>query len=599
MTTTRQFNVQGDGLWFRLVDPKKSGNNLTLVFESREVAILRTYNKPLTASWGQQTRVAFVKRMIREVKEFPLVLKTPVLKKPPKNQKQVKSKAKKKEDRDLGLRQDYRYDSKISGVRPTITIKGAPASPNQIKNCDVVLDVGAGMALRRKFLVMAIMAGIVESQCNNLPFGDETSIGFFQQQPQYYPGVGMDLVKQATAFYGKLKAVEAANPSKPYWELVADVQRPREDLRKEYDRWRHEAERIVDAYGVVGGDDSTDADVALQNLMSWEAKEAINYQFTRGQPMQDKGGGVKWKRENSWDCMGRLADEVNWRRFEVSGKVYFIDEPSLFKSQPQMYISEETDGVQWIDWDLDIGKEGAIVTVEAFLGKWAAPPGSTVVIFDEGPINGRWLVTEIDRNIFGSDGTITLKKPRGKLPEPTRQDLQSQWTTGILTGGRGEGKPNKALGDYVDPLTTPMPKSSQFRVSDPEGAPSAVGGRFHAAVDWMAPANSEVRSPQDGEVVEITASKGSTGQVYGGVVKVQTQRGYVWVFRHVNPSASIRVGKQVDAGDRLAGVTAWFTNPFSSHAHIELWKTLGGGYRLENMLDPIEYIKQVKAGKPV
>ena len=32
----------------------------------------------------------------------------------------------------------------------------------------------------------------------------------------------------------------------------------------------------------------------------------------------------------------------------------------------------------------------------------------------------------------------------------------------------------------------------------------------------------------------------------------------------------------------------WADNPKSSHSHIEVWKTLGGGYNVSNMLDPIE-----------
>jgi hypothetical protein len=36
-------------------------------------------------------------------------------------------------------------------------------------------------------------------------------------------------------------------------------------------------------------------------------------------------------------------------------------------------------------------------------------------------------------------------------------------------------------------------------------------------------------------------------------------------------------------------VTAWRDGP--SHAHIELWKTLAGGYVFENMLDPLQFLR--------
>jgi hypothetical protein len=48
----------------------------------------------------------------------------------------------------------------------------------------------------------------------------------------------------------------------------------------------------------------------------------------------------------------------------------------------------------------------------------------------------------------------------------------------------------------------------------------------------------------------------------------------------------------VSAGQRLASVVKWADNPKSSHAHIELWKTLGGGYNYENMIDPMSWFRK-------
>ena len=39
-------------------------------------------------------------------------------------------------------------------------------------------------------------------------------------------------------------------------------------------------------------------------------------------------------------------------------------------------------------------------------------------------------------------------------------------------------------------------------------------------------------------------------------------------------------------GQKIASVSAWTGG--STHAHIEHWKSLSGGYRYENMLDPME-----------
>lgn len=141
----------------------------------------------------------------------------------------------------------------------------------------------------------------------------------------------------------------------------------------------------------------------------------------------------------------------------------------------------------------------------------------------------------------------------------------------------------------VKPLDARLTSISEFGVSDPEGAPANNGNRYHAGKDWFAPAGTKVRSPIDGRIVEVRPSTGSSGQVFGGTVKVQGKDGKVWVFRHVNP-ADVRVGQNVEAGKTIARVTNWTGGP--DHTHVELWKSLSGGYDFENMIDPMKYLKK-------
>lgn len=147
------------------------------------------------------------------------------------------------------------------------------------------------------------------------------------------------------------------------------------------------------------------------------------------------------------------------------------------------------------------------------------------------------------------------------------------------------GTPRPAGRAIVLPLATSPGFVSEFRVRDAEGAPSSDGHKYHAAKDWFAPGGSTVRSPCAGRVVEVRPSRGNSGQIFGGVVKVEADADKrVWVFRHVEPSP-LAVGQPVAAGQVLARVTKWRGG--QSHAHIELWKSLAGGYRLQNMLDPM------------
>lgn len=142
---------------------------------------------------------------------------------------------------------------------------------------------------------------------------------------------------------------------------------------------------------------------------------------------------------------------------------------------------------------------------------------------------------------------------------------------------------------FQRPIAARLTSISEFGVQDAEGAPANNGARYHAGKDWFAPGGSRVRSPIAGRIVEVRASSGNSGQVFGGTVKVQGNDGKVWVFRHVDPS-NVRVGQRVNAGDQIARVTRWADGP--SHAHIELWKTLGGGYDFENMIDPMRYLRR-------
>jgi len=149
-------------------------------------------------------------------------------------------------------------------------------------------------------------------------------------------------------------------------------------------------------------------------------------------------------------------------------------------------------------------------------------------------------------------------------------------------------KRQKLLGDnhVVAPLSTPPNSSSEFALQDAEGAPSDNGHKYHAAKDWFAPGGSRVGAPVAGVIVEAKPSKGNTGQVFGGVVKIEAASDKkVWVFRHVDPK--IKLHEPVTPGERIATVTKWRDGP--SHSHIEIWKTLSGGYDYENMIDPMRY----------
>ncbi len=134
--------------------------------------------------------------------------------------------------------------------------------------------------------------------------------------------------------------------------------------------------------------------------------------------------------------------------------------------------------------------------------------------------------------------------------------------------------------------------ASEFSGRDAEGAPGA-GGSYHAAYDFFTEENAPIRAPFAGTIVEVRASRGTSGQIFGGTVKLQGADGKVWVFRHVTPG-SVTVGQQVGAGTQIAVTSPWTDGP--EHTHIEVWKTLSGGYNVSNMEDPLPYLQALYQG---
>jgi hypothetical protein len=147
-------------------------------------------------------------------------------------------------------------------------------------------------------------------------------------------------------------------------------------------------------------------------------------------PFQFRRGGSDGTREDSWTCLQRLAQEVNWRCFCSAGAVWFISESELRKAKPRLVLSEQTLGVSAIDFDIDNGKVRSQVSVTCRARRWAAPPGSVVQLSGLGPANGLWLVASVQRGLFDADATITLKRATQKLPEPAPEAAPTPTTGG-------------------------------------------------------------------------------------------------------------------------------------------------------------------------
>lgn len=130
-------------------------------------------------------------------------------------------------------------------------------------------------------------------------------------------------------------------------------------------------------------------------------------------------GSSQNKTEDTWTALTRLASEVNWRCFEVGGTVVFGPDSWLLTLPSLGTIRENTSGVDFIDFDYDVGKPLTQVTVTCVAKAWAIPPGTPVTLAGMGVADGLKLVTSISRSLFFETASVTLTAPQKALPAPT------------------------------------------------------------------------------------------------------------------------------------------------------------------------------------
>jgi murein DD-endopeptidase MepM/ murein hydrolase activator NlpD len=588
------FDINIDGLWFRLCKVSRNPGDdiLELTFEDREIAILRTFNKFKIARRTKVTRAEFILNLIREA--FPdIKVVIPELHKIEPIEKAVdaptwgqntgkSSKAQTNANKQPGIPLDWNNNIiNSSGSLPGksgelqqhgLYVKTELADKSQIQMANIIIATGVSMGASRKVLVCAIMTAITESTLHNYSGGDADSVGLFQQRASW--GSYADRHDPATAsklFYNPAIQYDKTYANVPYWLLCADIQRPREDLRQQYDKWHDEAERFVNAYGIVGGDAETSS--AAANNSGWSPDGGSEFFYYRGDPQDGK---VAWKHEDSWTCIQRLANEVNWRAFFVSGVFYYIRDDELFKTQPIAYITEDTDGVEGIGFDYDTGKKSAQVDLTARVGTWLAPPGAVIALQKQGPVSGRWLVNEFSRSLFDSKASITLKKPLPQLPEPLSSNLTDlpSWAPQPKTTASTDPAPstNPFVGQYTPPV--PVPPSLRDRnISSPEDHAKRALGNWQSdqAYDIKGDPGTPVFAVEAGTIVKVNNNHTfeHDGNIFGAQITLKGINGISWFYTHVENLAPLIIeGSKVEAGAQLGTITKWDSAPASSHVHL-------------------------------
>lgn len=418
-------DLQYDGTWFRLVKMTKSGTEVTLTFEDRDVAYLRTHTKPRKVSRNKMTRAQFVRSLIREVQRNRIRFFCPEV-----NERQPIGKTKqdaKPKARTPKTRADDKQRGLAKGAQ--LAVKGVGATPEQRRNGQRVLDVADQLGAGPKATKALIAACIVESTMKIIPLGkgDRDSAGILQVRVSTSGSESRSLdiewcVKKflRDGFYrdplmGSGGAMEKARkfPNASAGRVAQATQGS--GVPNAYDIFADEAQDWLDAYGGASGVDTGGSGTA--------APGRKRYEFARGEP---------GKREDSWTCIQRLAQEVNWRAFMDQGTLYFVSQDRLIAARASYVVSEDTDGVNWIDFDIDQGKAISEASVSARTDLFDVRIGSVMAVRDMGRADGRYIVTDVRRSLFSTDTDITLKRATPTLPEPSAE------STAGPSGGQGD-----------------------------------------------------------------------------------------------------------------------------------------------------------------
>lgn len=410
----RQVDMSLDGQWWRLVKVSKTGDALTLTFEDRVVSYLRQITTPRKAARSKMTRAEFALSIVREVKQGGGIgFVSPDL--------HVRQAVAPIADSTQQTTDAQRSAAVAPGLSTAakLTIRGNPATSTQKRNAERVLDVASSLNASSRATLALMEAVIVESNVQNLGYGDATSTGILQVLSSTASAMGInarDIEQCCNAFLargftgrGGAISIAASDANLTPGQIAQAVQGSAYPGR--YDQASSEAQAFVAAYS--GSDVSTRSTTITKTL-----------------PFQFQRGGTDGSIEDSWTCLQRLAEEVQWRCFVVEGAVYFVSEATLLKAKPTLSISESTLGIDEIDFDVDNGKASSEATVSARASRWGIPAGAVVMLHDCGPADGRWLVEEVSRGIFDANATITLKRVTQPLPEPAPDTSTQTITSG-------------------------------------------------------------------------------------------------------------------------------------------------------------------------
>lgn len=418
---------------FSLAAVDKNDDMLTITFENNAIALLRRHAVPRKAARAKVTRAQFAQMLVKEEPTLTFYAPELKIKQPISNAKKIK---KAKAADEFAGQTQHGFPDKIPA---SIKYRGQTLTKQQLTNLDAAIAQWNEMSgVNQTWIPWGIAIGFQESSWISLDnaHSDSTSttdssMGIFQQQKWWGPDkVRMDPAGAADLFMSAVvKYNKSDGPGITFLQVVENVQNPASQYVKDYAPFLPLAKKI---YALWNGSDEFSTTASTTN--------AKPYEFHRGGPGQ--------RGEDSWQCLDRLAKEVNWLTFAVNNTIYFISAVDLYTSRPIGTFSEASPGVEHINFSYDIGKNLSQATINCHAAKWQIDPGAVVMLEDCGPADGRWIVSEISRSLFDTQAEISLVKPTRPLPEPqsTGTNAAATKATKLVINGELGGPSAVAVG---------------------------------------------------------------------------------------------------------------------------------------------------------
>lgn len=206
-------------------------------------------------------------------------------------------------------------------------------------------------------------------------------------------------------------------------------------------------------------------------------------------------------REDSWTAIHRIGDERGWRAFTRGRTLMYAPETWLLAQPPAYRITENAGGVDFIDFDFDIGKPVATVKTKVRARRFEMHVGDVMEIYGLGPIDGVWLISTISRSLFDIWADVTLTKARPILPEPQPTATGESGGSSTVTFGDGRKRTYNLGGVKPHVRSAAEELGSKFAIGTVYGVGQRSGKSDHPtgyALDFMC-------SPAQGDALADSA----------------------------------------------------------------------------------------------